>query len=293
MKVSAIIPAYNAEPWIEEAITSIQTQSMPVHELIVVDDRSTDRTAELARSLGADVVQIAVNSGDGVARNAGLYRATGDVIAWLDADDYWAPHHVDVLTGLLDRHPQASVACAAVQRFGLRTGVTIGYAPVGEPANIFWQAAKDWLHPIIGAMMRREALLDIGGFAIDPRSSVDYDMWLRVSRRHDFIATREVTSFWRWHPKQQSSNYGLQLNAVYAFRRRYLDRELKDGYPQDAQRFVGIMRQMWKKDFDTGLRAGDLLLCTAVFEAQGFVPDLDPAVVQECRAALQRLRLVG
>jgi glycosyltransferase involved in cell wall biosynthesis len=325
MKVSAIIPAYNAEPWISEAIKSIQAQTRPVHELIVVDDGSIDATAHIARTLGANVVTLKENSGEGVARNAGLVQATGAAIAWLDADDYWAPNHIEVLTDLLDRHPRASVACAAVQRFGLRSEINTGYAPVGEPGNIFWKAVEFWLHPIIGAVMRTEAIREIGGFATDFRYSVDYDMWLRLSRKHEFIATREVTSYWRWHSTQQSSSFHRQIAAVYTIRRRFLDKEMKEKRKKtqrkkfsdklankwrvfshrhvvnipprelqsDYERFAESMRNRWSLDFDNALKKSDVRLCETLLMVSGLIPDLNPAILMQRLDALESLYATG
>lgn len=287
MKVSAIIPAYNAEPWIEEAVTSIKTQSRPVHELIVVDDASTDRTGELARALGADVIRLDVNSGEGAARNAGIRRATGDLIAWLDADDLWAANHVETLAGLLEKFPEATVSCAAVQRFGLRDDLHKGQLPVEAPGNVFWRAARTWVHPIIGAIMRRDALVSIGGFSTKHRASVDYDMWLRLSRDHLFISTREATSYWRWHPMQQSQNFGAQLQAVYDFRRDYLDTELAGKHPEDAARFAELMREMWKTNLTAALKAEDRALALSVFEIRDLIPGLDPAEIADFQSRLQ------
>ena len=236
MKVSAIVPVYNGEPWLSEALDSIKNQTKPVHELIVVDDGSTDRSAEIAAEAGAKVVSLEQNSGEGAARNAGLNCAVGDVIAWLDADDVWAPSHVAVLSSLLERHPEATAAFAAVQRFGLRNELIRGHVPVGKPTNVFWAAVDDWVHTTIGSMTRRDALLSLGGFSTDTRHAVDYDLWLRLSRDHLFVATHEITSFWRWHELQQSQNYGKQLQAVYDFRRRYLAEEKRSGDPKVASR---------------------------------------------------------
>lgn len=290
MKISTVIPAYNAEPWIAEAITSVQAQSRPGHELIVVDDGSSDRTAEIARSLGATVLQLETNSGDAVARNAGLRHASGDVIAWLDADDYWAPDHLEVLLGLLEQYPQASVACAATQRFGLLDDYIPGYVPDDGPADVFWEAAYDWLHPTIGAVIRRSALQEIWGLSALRRASTDYDMWLRLARRNLFVATRQVTSHWRWHSAQQSRNYAVQLSALYFFQRYFLDSELIGKAPADAERFAGIMRKRWTADFNKAMRAGDHKLALAVYEERAQIPDLDPDLVQNCHAALLRVQ---
>ena len=271
MKVSAIIPVYNGEPWLAEAITSIKGQTRPVDELIVVDDASTDNSAKIAGALGAEVIHLAQNSGAGAARNAGLHRAVGDVIAWLDADDMWAPNHIEVLLSLMERHPQATAAFAAVQRFGLRNELIKGYVPVGEPTNVFWYAVDDWVHTTIGSMTRRSALLSIGGFSTEQRYSVDYDLWLRLSRDNLFVATHTVTSFWRWHPKQQSQNFPAALKAVYSFRHSFW-RELKKKGDQDlAEQLRSRIGFLWKKDFLDALSKSDVKLCLALLQCLRFV----------------------
>ena len=112
MRVSTIIPAYNSANWIAQAIESVQAQTYPSDQIIVVDDDSSDDTAEVAEASGAEVLRMPKNGGSPAARNMGLSHASGDVIALLDADDYWAPIHLEILTSLFEAHPEASVACA-------------------------------------------------------------------------------------------------------------------------------------------------------------------------------------
>ena len=90
-RFSVIIPAFNAAATLARAIESVSTQSWPAHEIIVVDDGSTDATAEVARQFGETVRLIQQpNRGVSVARNAGATMATGDWLAFLDADDWYA-----------------------------------------------------------------------------------------------------------------------------------------------------------------------------------------------------------
>lgn len=98
--VSVIMPAYNSEKHIAEAIASIQRQTLTDWELCVTDDCSTDRTAEIIRSIAADDPRIKyykqpVNQGAAKARNASLARAKGRFVAYLDADDIWYPHKLE------------------------------------------------------------------------------------------------------------------------------------------------------------------------------------------------------
>lgn len=94
-RFSVIIPAFNAAATLARAIESVQAQSWSAHEVIVVDDGSTDATAEVARQFGDTVRLIQQpNSGVSVARNAGASAATGDWLAFLDADDWYAPDRI-------------------------------------------------------------------------------------------------------------------------------------------------------------------------------------------------------
>lgn len=119
-RFSVVIPAYNAAATVRRAIESVRAQTWPAHEIIVVDDGSSDATAEVVRQLGTDIKLIQQpNSGVSVARNAGAAAATGDWLAFLDADDRYAvdriKHHatwiaedpaLSFLTGDYEYHDQ-------------------------------------------------------------------------------------------------------------------------------------------------------------------------------------------
>lgn len=106
MKISVIIPAYNAAAWIERAIDSVLCQSQAADEIIVVDDGSTDDTAQKVRSYGDRVILMPqANAGVSAARNVGIRAATSDWITFLDADDEWLPEKLKLQTAHLRRHP--------------------------------------------------------------------------------------------------------------------------------------------------------------------------------------------
>jgi glycosyltransferase involved in cell wall biosynthesis len=241
-----------------EAIASVKAQTRAVDEIIVVDDASTDGSYEIAQKHDVIVLRNSQNSGEGFSRNVGLRHATGDLIAWLDADDLWSPHHIRTLTALLDRFPEAAAAFAAVQRFGSRNELIRGYIPPGEPSNVFWLAFQDWVHTTIGSMTRRSALLSIGGFDEHERYSVDFDLWLRLSRVHLFVSTYEVTSHWRWHGGQQSTQQAEQIAALYRFRRRYWERERATGNSTFAAEIEIRMADLWREEMRAAWDRGDV-----------------------------------
>jgi glycosyltransferase involved in cell wall biosynthesis len=106
VRISVIIPVFDGARWLAEALESARGQTLPPDEIVVVDDGSRDGSADLARRVpGVRVVEMA-HAGVSSARNRGLAEATGDIIAWLDVDDVWAPEKLEVQVGLLEERPE-------------------------------------------------------------------------------------------------------------------------------------------------------------------------------------------
>ena len=104
MKISCLVPAYNAEAFLGEAIESALGQSRAPDEIVVVDDGSTDGTADMAASYAGVRLVRQENGGIVAARNRCMAEATGELIAWLDADDIWMADHLERLEPLLGEH---------------------------------------------------------------------------------------------------------------------------------------------------------------------------------------------
>ncbi|MBE0610308.1 MAG: glycosyltransferase family 2 protein [Dehalococcoidia bacterium] len=118
VRVSVVIPAFNAEPYLAEAIQSVLDQGIPIIEVVVVDDGSTDGTPGIAAAFGARVALIRQpNAGIGAARNAGVERSAGNLLAFLDADDVWPAGSLGSRIAVLDADPEADGVFGFVQEF--------------------------------------------------------------------------------------------------------------------------------------------------------------------------------
>ena len=157
--VSVVIPCYNRAGTIAEAIRSVVAQSRPPLELIVVDDASTDDSAQLAENAGARVIRLPSNAGNATARNVGTGATTGEAIAWLDSDDFWDANHLSVVAGLLDRYPEAAAAASATRFVGSRSGVWYGRVPPGPPVDVVREAFADWLMPSMTLLLQMPSAL--------------------------------------------------------------------------------------------------------------------------------------
>lgn len=124
MTVSVIVPTYNCAKFIAEAIESILTQTRPPEQIIVVDDGSTDDTAQVVRRYGRliEYVKSPENLGVSAARNLGLAAARCDFVTFLDADDRWRPTFVQRMREMMIANPDAAVAFANFVRFDQKTG---------------------------------------------------------------------------------------------------------------------------------------------------------------------------
>ena len=180
--ISVVIPAHNAAATLARAILSVQAQTEPADEIVLVDDASTDATAAIGENLGVRVVRLPARQGAAAARNAGIAAATGAVIAFQDADDEWLPDKLARQLPLLD--DAAFVACGA--KLFDETGRNLGPLYDGEiPA----EGAESWRGLLVRntiatpcVLVWRRVLDAVGGF--DPALPVaeDQDLWLRLAR---------------------------------------------------------------------------------------------------------------
>jgi glycosyltransferase involved in cell wall biosynthesis len=111
-RASVIIPLFNGERFLAEALDSVRAQTYPPFEIVVVDDGSTDRGPDIARAYSGVQVVTQPNAGNAAARNAGVARARGELLAFLDQDDVWAPSKLEVQVGRMTGDPELAYTVA-------------------------------------------------------------------------------------------------------------------------------------------------------------------------------------
>jgi glycosyltransferase involved in cell wall biosynthesis len=179
MRVSVVVPAFNRAAMVVEAVASVRAQTRAAAEIIVVDDGSTDDTAARMTALPVTLIRQA-NQGVAAARNAGIAAATGDVIAFLDADDVWHPEKLERQLPILERDP--SVVLCGTGCFDwpgpmLMLGGTCDVVKV-DPDRV---AVRNCF--VTSTLIVRKPALDAAGpFDTRLQGPEDYDLWLRVLR---------------------------------------------------------------------------------------------------------------
>lgn len=268
--VSVIVPAYQQRRWVVEALDSVFAQTYPGIEVIVVDDGSTDGTADVVRERFGDSVHVVrqTNRGLAAARNAGLALARGELIQFLDADDRLAPDKIALQVEALAGHPGSDVAYCDYAFFPdtpprARRGAPL--APVDASGELLEALLEGNFIASHAALLRRAAVLDVGGFDASLRGAEDYDLWLRLAARGcRFLHTPGRRALYRSRSDSLSSDDVRQVTWTLHVLRR-----AAAYVPPDRQVAHRVLQRSLRRLNDFKVYA---LLRRAVADARAFQP---------------------
>jgi len=214
--VSVIMPCYNSEATISEAVHSVEHQTFRDFELIVVNDGSTDGSRKILEELASRHSYLKVidqkNRGLAGARNRGLAQARGRFVAFLDSDDTWAPEFLEKMHQAMCSHPEAVLAYCGWRNIGVPKERGRPFIPpdyeIPNKEETFLRGCR-W--PVHAVMTRRDAICQVGGFNETLRSCEDYDLWLRLAITRKIVRVPEVLAFYHHHEGEQLSKNHFQM----------------------------------------------------------------------------------
>ena len=303
--VSVIMPAYNARPYIEQAIRSVLDQDYPNIELIVVDDGSKDGTPELAEKFGSQVIVIRQkNAGPAAARNRGIAASRGEFIAFLDADDVWLPGKALMQVRFLQNHREVGVVYGNFKRWTPQRDGKFSIPPLSiaekSPFAVFPEHSG-WIYKallfdnvvhIITAMLRRSVIEAVGGLDETLPTGEDYDFWLRISRQFRADKLDCTVAYYRDHsasitktPRKDNNEYKVLVKTLKAY-----GPVGPDGIAASSTR---IRERLFQLCFSHGyfhIRLGDPKVAQEAFSAALHHAPLKPKVWAYWLAALVKHR---
>jgi hypothetical protein len=283
--VSVVVPVHNGAAHLAQTLRAIHVQTCPVAEVIVVDEASTDPSVAVAEASGVPLrVLHKAQQGVSSARNRGLQAATGEFICFVDQDDVWHPEHVQRQLAVLAtdatlgavvspyRHwyPNEAADPAPEGLYGPRAQAALDPAFTGW---VYHQFLLDCWALTSATMLRRQAVLDAGGFDETLPFSEDWDLWLRLSREVRFAQLNWPPVLYRQHASQGSRRtrpvdyrcrlllqaarrHGLASRDGRAVERRVFNRTIAGyragfGYEhlRDGDRLLGVraLLQAWAR----------------------------------------------
>ena len=212
--VSVIIPIYNGEAYLSEAIESVINQTYSPIELIIVDDGSTDNSKEIALSYSQVNYIYQENQGVAVARNTGIAKCQGEYIALLDQDDLWLPNKLELQVEYLNSHPEISYVLGE-QKIFLESGIEKPKWLKEEHLN------KQIPAYLLGALLARKSVFNqVGYFCGDYRYGSDSDWFSRtIDLKLSHHVLPELVLLKRTHDTNEShQTLGINLELLKVLR---------------------------------------------------------------------------
>lgn len=221
MKFTVVIPLYNKRNSLKECIKSVLNQTYKDFELLIVDDGSTDGSADVVREFDDSRIRLIEKENGGVssARNTGVRLAKNTWIAFLDGDDVWAEWHLETIVNLAKSEPLALVLSSSIEAFDDSEGVEKKLQSVKKEFNhyIVKDLYSDWLNAkkVIcssTAVVHISCFAKVGFLRADLIKGEDTNFWARLFEYFCFAKTDMITSFYRLD--SADGNASRKVNSV-------------------------------------------------------------------------------
>jgi glycosyltransferase involved in cell wall biosynthesis len=215
--VSVVIPAYNAEHTILKTIQSVQKQTFSNFELIVINDGSTDRTLEVLNRIVDTRLKIFSyeNGGLPVARNRGIAHATGEFIAFIDADDLWTPEKLELQLAALQQHQEAGVAYSWTAFIDEKGEILYAQEPTFFEGNVYPQLlASNFISSGSNILVHRRFIKLAGEFDFSLKSAEDWDYNIRLAALCPFVVVSKYQIFYRKSSQSMTAKVDVMQKAI-------------------------------------------------------------------------------
>jgi glycosyltransferase involved in cell wall biosynthesis len=244
--VSVVIPCYNGEAFIQEAITSALTQTYQRVEVIVINDGSTDRSAEIIQALPVRYIHQE-NRGLTPSRNRGIEESRGSYIVFLDADDRLLPDAIETGLKVLQEHPECAMTIG--DHFFVREdGSYLAPSHKEFRASAHYEALliSNFIEMISSVLFRRSVFEAVGAFDTRLRVAEDYELYLRIARDFPVCCHTAVVAEYRQHTSNVSHDSELMLTLTL----QVLKREARHSFA-DIRRLDAFLQGLrtWRKRY--------------------------------------------
>ncbi len=213
IKFSVVIPLYNKASNIASTLASVIAQSFEDFEICLINDGSTDDSLAQASLICDPRIRVITQANLGVsaARNRGVSEAVGDYIAFLDADDYWYPFHLEELNSLIESYPEYgiySVAHEILRKGNLYLPSQSFSNDFNGPVEDFFKAFSESLSLVNSttACVPRRILNEIGGFPVDIKKGEDVYVWIKAALNGGMVYSARVTARYNQDAEYRSNN---------------------------------------------------------------------------------------
>lgn len=217
--ISVVIPAYNAEKTIGETLKSIQQQTFQDLEIIVINDGSTDNTQSLVAAIPDPRIKLFsyANGGLAVARNRGISHATGEFVAFIDADDLWTPDKLASQLAALQQNPEAGAAYSWTAFIDDQGQFLYAQKPIFFEGNVYGEMlVKNFVANGSNLLIRKSALAAAGLFDPSLKSAEDWNFYIRLAACSPWAVVPQYQILYRKSANSMSSKVPIMEAAILA-----------------------------------------------------------------------------
>ncbi|MEG0807744.1 MAG: glycosyltransferase family A protein [Alistipes sp.] len=222
--ISVIIPLYNKQQEIGDTLRSILAQTFQPLEIVVVDDGSTDSSAQIVRAIASPLVKLVQqpNAGECAARNRAIAESSGEYIALLDADDQWKPGFLEEIAAMIEEFPDCGVYCTAFDIVS-HEGVFPAKTPAarGVVANFFRDSAHQFIAIPSASCVPRRVFDTVGGFPEGMKIAGDLYMWIKIAHRYPICFSPKLLALYSRVASNRSAATYTPERTQYSFEELY------------------------------------------------------------------------
>ncbi|MFQ4144065.1 glycosyltransferase [Chlorogloeopsis sp. ULAP02] len=207
--ISVIIPTYNSEKTIKYTIESVLHQTFTNFEIIIINDGSQDSTLDIISQINDARIKVFSfdNAGANVSRNRGLKLACGEFVSFLDSDDLWTSNKLEQQLEALQQNYGAVVAYSWTDYINEKGEFLLSGTHIAVNGDVYEQLlVTNFFENGSNPLIKKYALIELGGFDECLEAGQDWDMWLRLAAKYHFVAVPSVQILYRISPNSLSSN---------------------------------------------------------------------------------------
>lgn len=255
---SIVIPVYNKASFVGKTLKSVLAQTFTDYEIIIVNDGSTDESEAIIQSINDDRLHYfsKENEGVAVARNYGIEKAKGEIICFLDADDYWYPNFLETIKTAIEKNPKQLVFACAIEIETQNKIFAAGYSITKKSSfqivDFFEASQKEGVLWTSSVAIHKSVFESVGRFDTNIKKGEDTELWIRIGLQYPIVFIWQVLARYVYDKRGVSRNLSYFFEP-YTFE-KYAAAEKKNAKLKqylDLNRFSGVIKCKLNGDFKT------------------------------------------
>ena len=253
VKISVVIPVFNKGFILNETLNSVLQQTFTNFEIIIINDGSTDNSLEVLSKFNDLRIHVysQENKGAAAARNLGIEKSSGEFIAFLDADDYWFPNHLEELIKLEKQYPNCGCYCSRYQIKNTKNSIlnptfkNISSEFVGIVENYFASNYPFKINITLNQMIPKKIVTEMGGFTEGVTNGQDLELWTKIGIQHPVALNNCVTAIYNNYLPNTLSKNSFKTMKLMDFKQF----EFEENKNPDLKKFLDFHRVFYAKHY--------------------------------------------